>query len=227
MNSEEADQIKKEIQDHLLWDPRIDESNIEISVTKEFIKLSGSVPSHPQKVYAEVAAKEVGDKPKIVNEIEVIFSPEFKTPNDNEIKTGLKKIFDINSCLEARKIEVTVNQGKVLLKGIVNSYWEKKMAEKLGSEIPGIKSIENQLTVKPPETLSDEEIAEEIQGALKRSLRVDSEKVDIEVKDGIVTLSGTVGSLSAYSAAEKAAKLSKSVIDVQNNLNYILRYDIT
>ncbi|MFO8018812.1 MAG: BON domain-containing protein [Promethearchaeia archaeon] len=222
-----AEKIQQEIMDQLLWDPRIDESNIQVTVKDKSITLSGLVPSHPQKIYAETDVKEVGDIPPITNNIEVIFSPEFKSPSDTEIKEGLEKIYEINSCLDAEKISVSINKGDVILKGVVKSYWEKEMTEKLASEIPSNFLIKNLLTVEPLEPVTDAKIEEQVTTAMERSLRVNSEKVDINVKNGIVTLSGTVSSLSAYSAAEKAAKLSKGVIDVKNNLNYVLRYDIT
>lgn len=213
--------------DHLLWDPRIDESNIQVKVNEDSIELSGSVPSHSQKIFAEQDTKEVGEISQIINNIAVEFSPEFKTPSDEQIERGVKKIFKINSCLDSKNIEVLVNEGKVTLKGIVNSYWEKEMATELTSDIPGIISLENHLAVQPPEPLSDEEIREDIQSAMERAVRVNSENVKIEVENGIVTLSGTVSSMSAYSAAQKAAKLSKGVIDIHNNLDYVLRYDTT
>jgi osmotically-inducible protein OsmY len=219
------EELEQKIKDQWLWDPRIEESNINVKVNEDSVIISGSVPSHPQKIYAEADAKEVGNIPTVINDIAVEFSPEFKTPSDKKIKEGLEKIFQVNSCLDASNISISVKEGIVNLKGSVKTYWEKEMVTELASEIPGIISIENKLTVKPVEPLSDKEIKKEIEAALERAIRVNKDKIKIEVKNGVVSLTGTVSSMTAYSAAQRAAKLSKGVIEVRNNLDYVLRYD--
>lgn len=65
---------------------------------------------------------------------------------------------------------------------------------------------------------SDERIKEEVSEALSRHGDVDASEVEVAVKDGEVTLTGTVDSREAKRAAEQAAEDCDGVKDVHNQL---------
>jgi osmotically-inducible protein OsmY len=78
--------------------------------------------------------------------------------------------------------------------------------------------VDNKLIVVPTEFLSDQIIAENVQTAIKNSPLVKGENIKLSVKDGEVSLLGTVDSwfdrLQAYSVAANC----RGVIDVFNNI---------
>lgn len=65
---------------------------------------------------------------------------------------------------------------------------------------------------------SDEKIREEVCEGLYRDRNVDASSVEVSVKDGCVTLSGSVDSRSAKRAAEDCIEKISGVEDVQNEL---------
>ncbi len=69
-----------------------------------------------------------------------------------------------------------------------------------------------------PGVRSDEDIRRDVQDALFWDTWVDSTKVDVDVKGGVVTLTGTVDSPTEKRAAGDDAWDIPGVMDVNNNL---------
>lgn len=69
---------------------------------------------------------------------------------------------------------------------------------------------------------SDKEIKENIKRQIARDARVNEKEVEVEVKDGIVALSGTVPSRISFTAAADNAWIIPGVRDVNNEL--VIRY---
>lgn len=67
-------------------------------------------------------------------------------------------------------------------------------------------------------TRSDERIKEEVSEALYRNHRVDASEIEVDVKEGIVTLSGTVDSRQSKKSAEECIENLSGVIDVHNRI---------
>ena len=65
---------------------------------------------------------------------------------------------------------------------------------------------------------SDERIREEVSEALYRDYHVDASEIEVDVKEGIVTLSGTVDSRQSKRAAEECIENLTGVIDVHNRI---------
>lgn len=65
---------------------------------------------------------------------------------------------------------------------------------------------------------SDERIREEVCEALYRDYHVDASEVEVDVKEGIVTLSGTVDSRQSKRAAEQCVENLTGVSDVHNRV---------
>ena len=49
--------------------------------------------------------------------------------------------------LKSHKLQVEIQQGHVVLRGVVNSYYTKQMAQETLRRIEGVEQIENQLEV--------------------------------------------------------------------------------
>ena len=49
--------------------------------------------------------------------------------------------------LEARRIQVETIGNKVILRGTVRSWWQKKEAERVAWQAPGVTQVENQIEV--------------------------------------------------------------------------------
>jgi hypothetical protein len=65
---------------------------------------------------------------------------------------------------------------------------------------------------------SDEQIKDEIKTLLREHGQVDARGIQVDVRDGVVTLSGSVSSLSEMRAAEGMAGNVIGTLDVKNQL---------
>ncbi len=65
---------------------------------------------------------------------------------------------------------------------------------------------------------SDDRIKEEVCEALYRNYRVDASDIEVEVKEGIVTMSGSVDSRATKRSAEECVEHLSGVIDVHNRI---------
>ncbi len=92
------------------------------------------------------------------------------------------------------EIGVEVDQGVVTLRGTVATYQKLVAAGEIAADVRGVKAVANDLVVQPPErsVRDDTEIARACRWALEWDAEVPDERVECIVRDGIVTLRGTV-----------------------------------
>ena len=64
-----------------------------------------------------------------------------------EIKSKIEEALKRNAELEARRIQVETIGNKVILRGTVRSWWQKKEAERVAWQAPGVTQVENQIEV--------------------------------------------------------------------------------
>lgn len=217
--------LEKMVRDRLTWNDSIDETQIEITINNEVATLKGCVSSYPEKVLAEIEAQLVPGIKSVVNEIEVKFMESNLIPSDQDLREAMFCVLDANSELDSNNVQIFIKKGHVVLGGTVDSYWKKEKIQKMVSQITAVLSVINKIAIIPKEKISDEDISENIIKSMQHSVRIDAHKVDVKVEEGIVTLSGTLSSMSEYDAVKEIAKLNKGVIDIVDKLKWILRYD--
>ena len=115
-------------------------------------------------------------------------------------------------------IAVAVKDGVVTLSGFVRSYWEKDEAEKAAKRVYGVKAVANDIEVKPAWTRTDPEIAREAVQELQSHVSLPADRIKVTVRNGWVTLEGTVDWQYQKMLAESAVKKLRGVIGVTNNI---------
>lgn len=208
----DAKEIKKRIREQLYWDARVDALNIRVDVNDGIAKLSGEVPNQQAKRSAAHNAYTVRGVRSVENNLKVKYRG--VVLNDDDIAHGIKNSLMWDSDLDALKIGVQVEAGVVTLKGSVDAYWKKYWAENYAGNISGVLDVKNELTIVPTEKVSDEVLAKEIMGALKRNMFTEPGDIDISVSNGVVKLSGTVKSWFIKNQAIGAASYTHGVKDV-------------
>jgi len=127
-------------------------------------------------------------------------------------------------------IKVETHQGEVTLQGQVSSEEVKAMAGAIAQDTSGVKQVRNNLGVNPsaernPETerlgerVADLEIKTLVSDALSKNAEVGEKRIETEVKNRMVTLSGSVETTSQKYAVEQIAWQIPGVQGVKNNLN--------
>jgi len=118
----------------------------------------------------------------------------------------------------ASDIAVAVKDGVVTLSGFVPSFWEKDAAEKAVKRVYGVRGIANDIEVKLFWQRTDPEIARAAVRELESHVSIPADRIKVTVKDGWVTLEGTVDWEYQKSLAESAMKKLKGVSGVTNKI---------
>lgn len=113
------------------------------------------------------------------------------------------------------EIQVGVLEGVATLTGFVHSYFAKLAAEEAAKRVHGIQGLANDIQVKPGGEATDPEIARGAVTALREQPGIPHDALRVTVRDGLLTLEGTVDCYQQKRAAEDAVMTvhgSKGVI---------------
>lgn len=212
-----AEDIRKDIIAHLEWDNRLDSSNIHVDIIDSVIHLNGYVKSMIERKAAEADAHTIPGVVKIENHLE-IRQERYEKHSDDQILWNVKSMLTLNSQIDDTKIEPSVNNGMVILKGSVDEYWKKLRTEELVHIVPGVLNVINTLAVVHTTSPFDESIAEDILKAFERIGTINLESITVEVEGGRVVLRGKVPDWYSYSSAHNIVKYTRGVTDLVNNL---------
>ena len=137
---------------------------------------------------------------------------------DSEIQRDIEDELRWDPSLENDDIAVSVRDGVVTLAGFTKSYLDKWHAERVVSKVKGVKAIANDLTVKLPSSSerADPDIARAALDTLKWHIAVPSNRIQLKVDKGWVTLEGDVDWNFQREAAERAVRSLTGVKGVTN-----------
>lgn len=118
---------------------------------------------------------------------------------------------------DAAMIGVSTHDGIVTLSGYVETYAAKLAAERAVRKLYGVKAIANELDVRLAHDRIDPDIAKDAVEALKSHVEVPQD-LSVTVREGHVTLAGTVEWMFQRAAAERAVKYLRGVRGVRNQI---------
>jgi BON domain len=72
--------------------------------------------------------------------------------SDEELKNSIIENIEKNNNIDSSKIEVSVNNSTVILKGFVETYEERRLAGQAAWNVSGVSKVLNDLQVAKPET---------------------------------------------------------------------------
>jgi len=208
-------EIRKNVEDELNFDPRVNASAIGVAVKDGIVTLSGRVDSYWEKVAAEEAAARVSGVKAVVNELEIRL-PISSERTDEDIARAAVNRLEWTISVPKDHIKVKVSKGWITLEGEVDWPFQKKAAEEAVRDLVGIKGVINHIVVK--ERPSTAQIKSAIEEALKRSAELDANRISVEVEGDRVILKGTVRSWFEREEAERAAWRAPGVRSVDNRI---------
>ena len=141
-----------------------------------------------------------------------------KTEATNEkIAGAVRRELDWDPKVNANALGVTVEDGAVVLTGVVSSNAEKLAAVRAAERVFGVRAVASELRVELPgdSVVVDELIAESIARQLRSNTLVPA-TVQADVQDGYVTLRGAVQWMYQREAAEHPINLVRGVCAVTN-----------
>jgi osmotically-inducible protein OsmY len=208
-------EIQKEVLEELKWDPRVQPNEIGVIVKNGVVTLTGTVDSYAKRWAAEEAALRVRGVKAVANDVEVrLVTTEKKT--DEDIAKAVVRALEWDLVVPADKIDVTVSNGWVTLKGEVEWHYQKLDAERVVRRLTGVTGVTNLITVTP--RVSPQELKERIEKALVRTVETDAKNITVEVDGDAVILKGTVRSWAERNEAERVAWSAPGVAHVDNRI---------
>jgi osmotically-inducible protein OsmY len=142
-SSERTDEdIAQAAVDSLTWSVLVPQDRIKVKVSKGWVTLEGNVDWQYQKSAAEKAVRKLYGVVGVSNLIEVkpaVSKAEVKS----SIEAALKRLAEV----DANRIRVDTEDGKVVLSGSVRSWFEREEAERAAWAAPGVRSVEDRIAI--------------------------------------------------------------------------------
>ena len=208
-------QLRRDVEDELSWDPRISDAEIGISAKDGVVTLSGFVKSYAQRLAAEHAAERVSGVRAVAEELHVKL-PGTIDLSDTDIAHRAVNAMKWDVEVPDAKLKVRVDKGWITLEGEVDWNFERQAAERAVRYLTGVKGVSNQIRITPHVSAYD--VSARIKEALRRSADTEAAKIEVESQGGRVTLRGSVHSWAERADAERGGWAAPGVTNVEDRL---------
>jgi hyperosmotically inducible protein len=221
---------------------------VSVDTVKGQVTLYGKASSVAEKEKAEMVAKRIDGVRSVRNLLQVVAPQRQKVvqQSDDRLKKQVEKALQANQSLRDSHISVqSVSNGVVLLAGTANTLIDHLSAVEVAASVPGVRQVNSE--IQSPDTLADSEIWHEhtlepskaqhpicdagrdvwITSATKMHLLADRHTpaldINVDTRDGVVTLFGIVPSNEAKTFAEADARGVSGVKRVADELEVLSR----
>jgi osmotically-inducible protein OsmY len=208
--------IHRDVLEELKWDSRVDETEVGVEVDKGVVTLTGTVTSWAKRSAAEEAARRVIGVLDVANDIKVKL-PGSLTRTDTEIAQAVRHALQWDVFVADERITSTVSDGWVTLDGFVDNWSERTDAERAIRNLAGVKGVVNRISVKPSKPVT-QDVRKAIEQVLERRAEREAKRIHVDVRDGVVTLTGSVHSWAERKSVVAAARFTHGVRDVEDHL---------
>jgi len=131
-------------------DARVKGSEIAVESTQGAMMIRGKVDSDAAKQAAETIAKGIDGVKSVKNDLQVVAPAKREAIDDKDeaITTRVKAQIDKDAHLKQSGIRTQTNAGVVSLSGEVSDLMTSAQASWTAWQVPGVKAVQNDLTVK-------------------------------------------------------------------------------
>jgi hyperosmotically inducible protein len=143
--------------------------------------------------------------------------------SDDRIQSAAQDSYVYRTYLKDDSIKTISNDGVVTLTGTVSEESHRSLAQNTVESLPGVKSVDNQLTVngqQPPEN-SDGWLSMKVKGALLFNRNVSAVNTEVYVTDGVVTLKGHADSQAQKDLTGEYAKDIDGIKGIDNQMTIV------
>lgn len=213
------EEIFKNVTQKLEFDPRINSSNIIVSVKDGIVTLTGSVNTYAAKSMVENDVKSIRGVKGIAEELKVDFYGQQRERTDTDIARVARDALEWNVMIPDEKIQVIVEAGIITLTGEVPQNYQRESAVSAVRYLQGVKNVINRIKLKP--SINPSEVRSKILNEFERNARLDASKISIEIKNSQIILRGTVRSWAEHKEATKASWSIPGVTSVENLISLV------
>ena len=227
--------ITSAVERGLIFEKGVFPSSVDVSTSEGIVTLSGAVSNLLAKERAVKIAESIRGVRGAIDRITV--TPVARP--DADIRKDILAALRQDPATATYKVEVSVKNATATLSGTVGSYTEEQLAARIAQGVKGIKEIRNDVRINYLAKRTDLQIAADVKARLQWDIWINGDQIASAVKDGKVTLTGTVGSATGRSRAfadawvngvlsvdDTGVKVEPSAGDGgQRKLKYVMRSD--
>lgn len=214
----------------LLLSKHVSAFDIKATTSRDEVTLTGEVPTEETRRLAGAIAQDTSGVAQVRNNLTVNPGAGRNSDMANlgervadlEIKTIVIDQLAQNPELKDKGLTVQVTKRIVTLDGTVDSPAQKRAAEQIAIQVPGVQGLAGQIimtnTQTSPES-ADDKLARRVEFELYSTRAVSLKNVQIRSQGGTVILTGAVTSRAEKLLAERVTQSVEGVKRVVNNLN--------
>ncbi|HEY5372316.1 MAG TPA: BON domain-containing protein [Polyangiaceae bacterium] len=125
--------------------------------------------------------------------------------SDEDLQQAVLNELHKDKNINEASVLVTATGGSVVLTGKVDNPLSRERATRIAQVVRGVRSVDNRIDVAAVPR-ADSDIAADVRKALKGQAATGKMPISVQVKDAVVTLSGTVSSRQEQRLAERVAE---------------------
>jgi osmotically-inducible protein OsmY len=163
--------------------------DIDVSCSLGIVILSGFADTLFDKEYAVRLSQTIKDVRAVINQLKI--RPASR--NDQSVRRDVEEALHRDPATDIQEVKVHVREGIVALSGMVESWQEKQLCATVTKNVKGVVDVRNQISVEVMAKRPDDEIKSEIQRCLEFDVWLDASLINVQVRDGRVSLDGRVG----------------------------------
>jgi osmotically-inducible protein OsmY len=203
--------------------------SVDVSVRNGIVTLGGVVESWSAHAAAYEAAADTPGVRGVVDEL-LVQAPTGRgtgQPPDDTIQRHVVDQLTWDGRVQAAKVTVRVEHGRVTLSGTVPTYLSRLAAGDDARLVPGVVAVNNELTVEPAQVgLGDRYLAARVAEALGLNPDLGAAGIDVQVRDSVVTLRGVLDAAWKVERAEEIASDVAGIKAVVNELSVVPGRDV-
>jgi osmotically-inducible protein OsmY len=189
--------ITTTVEDELVLEKGVFPNDVNVSTSQGITTLSGSVDNLLAKERVVKIAESIRGVRGVIDQTIVT---QLSRP-DEDIRKDIQAALLQDPATESYPVTVTVQDAVATLSGSVGSYAESQLTTRIAEGVKGIKEVRNEVTINFTAKSTDPEIAAAVKSRLEWDLWINGGLIKPVVKDGKVTLTGTIGSAISKSRA--------------------------
>ncbi len=218
--------IQKDIEGLLANDVRINDDAIVVEVIDGNVILTGEVGSAASKAHAGILSWVAAVRDVNIENLKVDISAENQNRKnladynrtDEEIESAIREMFYNDPRLQAFTIDIESHDGRVILSGTVDNLQSKYAAREDASNVIGVYSIKNFISVRPEEIPKNQVLKSRVGAALIEDPYVERFEINVLARNGRVFLSGLVDNYFEKYHTEDVVSAINGVVQVDNNI---------
>jgi osmotically-inducible protein OsmY len=129
----------------LSWDALVPDERIRVKVEHGIVTLSGEVDWQFQRAEAEADVRKLGGVRSVINDIAIA-----QRLRAEDVQAKIRAALERTAEVEASKVTVMVEGGKVTLAGRVNAWTEREAIEHAAWSVAGVAQVEDRIELARP-----------------------------------------------------------------------------